>query len=468
MIPRRLAVATAGALAAAVAAPAAASAHGLAGRADLPIPTYLFGWGAALVLVVSFLGLALLWPRPRLQHARERPLFNIPVWVDVLCGVVGVALFLLVVVAGLAGTETATGNFADTFVYVIFWVGLVVASVLLGDVFAAFNPWRAIARGASWAWRRTGRSWPAPLPYPERLGRWPAVVGIAGFAWLELIARDRTDPRVIAILGLVYALVQFAGMGLYGIETWRRRGDGFSVYYGLFARLAPLRRDGRRLLGRPPLSGAPHLSLLPGTVALVCVMIGSTSYDGLESTTLWSKISPKLEDAFSFLGSTWSEQLTGTIGLVIMIGLVVVLYQLGIEGMRTVSSRRDDPQLAVEFAHTLIPIAVAYVLAHYFSFLLFNGQSIGALLSDPLGSGVNIFGTAAKRIDYGIISAAGIWYVQVTVLIVGHVGGLVLAHDRAVATYPDAREATRSQYFMLAVMVGFTSLALWLLASINA
>jgi hypothetical protein len=144
-----------------------------------------------------------------------------------------------------------------------------------------------------------------------------------------------------------------------------------------------------------------------------------------------------------------------------------VLYHLGIEGMRTVSSRRDDPLLAVEFAHTLIPIAVAYVLAHYFSFLIFNGQAIGSLVSDPLASGANVFGTAGGQIDY-FASGAFIWYVQVTVLIVGHVGGLVLAHDRAVATYPDAREATRSQYFMLAVMVGFTSLALWLLASINA
>src|SRR3954454_1723495 len=149
MTARRLAVATAGALGAAVAAPAAASAHGLAGRADLPIPTYLFGWGAALVLVVSSLGLALLWPRPRLQEARERPLFDLPVWVDVLCGVAGVVLFLLVVVAGMAGTETATGNFADTFVYVIFWVGLVVVSVILGDVFAAFNPWRGGGAGGA-------------------------------------------------------------------------------------------------------------------------------------------------------------------------------------------------------------------------------------------------------------------------------------------------------------------------------
>src|SRR4051794_32496555 len=147
MTPRRLAGATAAALAAAVAMPAAASAHGLAGRADLPIPTYLFGWGAALVLVVSFLGLAFLWPRPRLQHARERPLFTMPAWIDVTCGVIGVALFLLVVVAGMAGAGTAAGDFAGTFIFLIFLGGVVLGRGVPRDAFSPFNPSRGVAPG---------------------------------------------------------------------------------------------------------------------------------------------------------------------------------------------------------------------------------------------------------------------------------------------------------------------------------
>jgi hypothetical protein len=392
----------------------------------------------------------------------------VPRGVDVLCGAIGVFLLALVVVSGLAGTPTAAANFADTFIYVTFWVGLVVVSLLLGNVFGAFNPWLALARAGRWAWRRAGRTWPDPLPYPARLGRWPAVAGIACFAWLELIAHDRTDPRLLAILALVYALVQLAGMGLYGIEAWTERGDAFAVYFGLFGRLAPLRRVGREVRLRPPLAGAPALSLLPGTVALVCLMIGTTSYDGLESTTLWSKIDPHLQNAFSFLGSAGAEEAAGTIGLMVMIALVAVLYLLGVEGMRTVGGGTDGADLARRFVHTLIPIAAAYVVAHYFSFLVFNGQALAALASDPLGSGANLFGTAGWNIDYNVISGAGIWYVQVAALITGHVGGLVLAHDRAVSEYRNPREATRSQHYMLAVMVGFTSLALWLLASINA
>jgi hypothetical protein len=112
-----------------------------------------------------------------------------------------------------------------------------------------------------------------------------------------------------------------------------------------------------------------------------------------------------------------------------------------------------------------VPIALAYLLAHYFSLLAFTGQATAYLASDPLGTGADLFGTAAATIDYTILSASAIWYVQLGALILGHVAGLVLAHDRALALYGDNKVATRSQYWMLAVMVGFTSLALYLLSA---
>ena len=135
--------------------------------------------------------------------------------------------------------------------------------------------------------------------------------------------------------------------------------------------------------------------------------------------------------------------------------------------MRSVSSRYDTPQLTHTFAHTLVPIAFAYALAHYFSLLIWQGQAIGYLASDPLGNGANLFGTSSYQIDYQIISYAAIWYVQVAALVSGHVGGLALAHDRALAIYPDVEEAVRSQYWMLAVMVAFTSFGLWLLSAVG-
>jgi hypothetical protein len=467
----RLALAAAAAALAAVALlPQVADAHGLVGRADLPIPTWLFGWAAAAVLGASFAALGALWREPRLQQPRERRLVRIPRVVNAVCGALGIAFYGLVVYAGLAGTEVATANIADTAIYVVFWVGLVAASVLFGDVFRAVNPWRSLAVAVAWATRPLVRGRWATRPYPDRLGRWPAAIGILGFAWLELAYLDKTDPSKLAVVAVAYAAVQLVGMAVYGIEPWSRRGDAFGVYFNLFARLSPWdRRDGVLYL-RPLLSGAPRWEIVPGSVALLCVAIGSTSFDGFSNGQLWADLSPHLQSLFSDLGAGQDValELANTVGLLGGVGLVALFFRLGIQGMRTVDSTRSPRQLMDLFVHSLIPIAFAYAMAHYFSLLIYQGQAIAYLASDPLGDGSNIFGTANKGIDYGVISGSGIWYVQVGALVCGHVAGLVLAHDRALATYSsDVRKATRSQYWMLVVMVGFTSLGLWLLSAVN-
>jgi hypothetical protein len=133
--------------------------------------------------------------------------------------------------------------------------------------------------------------------------------------------------------------------------------------------------------------------------------------------------------------------------------------------MRTVGTGHETTELARRFVHSLVPIALAYVVAHYFSLLAYQGEAVAYLASDPLGDGSDLFGTAGQTVDYTVITATGIWYVQVAALVVGHVAGLTLAHDRALVVYDRVRDATRSQYWMLAVMVGFTSLGLWLLSA---
>ncbi len=468
---RRLLPAAGAAAAGLLAAPALAGAHGFSQRADLPIPEWLFGWAAAVVLIVSFVALAVLWPAPRLQRPRLRRVARIPAFVDVVCGAVGVALFAVLVYAGLAGTQTASANVVPTFVYVVFWVGIPVASVLVGDVFRLFNPWRALARGVAWAGARLAPgALPAPLPYPARLGRWPAFVAILGFGWLELAYQSRDDPSTLAVLALAYALVQLAGMSFYGIDAWSERADGFGVYFNLFARLSPWeRRDGVLHL-RPPLSGVTSLPEAPGTVALVCAVIGITTFDGLTQGSLWGDLGPDVEQLFVDLGVglRGAVELAHTVGLIVAVAFVALFYLLGVAGMHTVGRGHRTGELARGFAHTLVPIGLAYALAHYFSLLAFQGQAMAFLVSDPLGEGSDLFGTAATQIDYTWISATGIWYVQVGALVVGHVAGLVLAHDRALATYDDVREATRSQYWMLLVMIGFTSLGLWLLSATEA
>ena len=162
-------------------------------------------------------------------------------------------------------------------------------------------------------------------------------------------------------------------------------------------------------------------------------------------------------------------EISFTIGLLIVVALVAGLYRLGVAGMRNASNTElSTDELAARFAHTLVPIALAYVIAHYFSLLATRGQAMAYLASDPLGTGANYFGTATSTIDYTWISATAIWYVQVAALVLGHVAGLVLAHDRALVTFKGSRAATRSQYWMLAVMIAFTSLGLWLLSAANS
>ena len=455
--------------------------HGISVRSDLPIPEWLFGWAAAMVLVVSFVALAVLWPEPRLQKPTWRPLpggigrvlASRPV--EIVCGAIGVFLLGLTIYAGLKGTQSTTANFAPIFIYVIFWLGLVPLSVLFGDVFRAFNPWRAIGRGVAWIARTVSRGeLPAPLEYPGWLGRWPAAAGIFCFATMELVASNGDKPESLAIAALVYSALTFIAMALYGVERWIDRGEAFSVYFNLFSRLSAVEtreRDGTREVGlRRPLSGLPQLEALPGTVAMVAVMIGSVSFDGFTGKRPWNSISPDIAQFFQDRGLSpeHSLELTFMLGLIGGVLFVAGFYWLGVLGAKSVGGDFSAKRLAHEFAHTLVPIALAYVAAHYFTLLLFQGQGIFYLMSDPLGDGSDIFGTADTQIDYSLIGANATWYWQVAFVVGGHVAALILAHDRALALYDDAKLAVRSQYWMLAVMVGFTSLALWLLSSANS
>lgn len=458
-------------LAACAAAPEPAAAHGLVGRADLPIPAWLFGWAAAAVLVISFAGLALLWPKPRLQHASRRRIAALGTWADVLGGTLGIVAFALTVWAGLGGTQVPTANLAPTAVYVLFWVGLPFASMLFGDVFRVLSPWRALARALAWLAGRIVRGGlPAPLPYPAWLGRWPAAAGILAFAWVELAYTGKTDPSTVAALALAYAALQLVAMSIWGIEPWSRQGDGFGVCFGLFARVSAFERRDGSLLVRPPLSGLPGLDVTPGTLALVFVMIGSTTFDGLSQGPLWTDVAPSLQrwarDGLG-VGFNAANELAYSAGLVVCIALVAAIYAIGVAGMRTVSDRVPHRHLAARFAHTLVPIALAYVVAHYVSLLAYQGQATAFLISDPRGDGSDWLGTADASIDYSVISATGIWYVQVGALVLGHVAALTLAHDRALSVFRSAAAATRSQYWMLIVMIGFTSLGLWLLSAAN-
>ena len=289
-----------------------------------------------------------------------------------------------------------------------------------------------------------GQSHSEPLRYPERLGRWPAVAGIVGFAWLELVYETSglgavgLQPATLAAATLVYTAYTLVAMALFGVETWLRRGEAFSVYFGMFSQLAPLEvRDGR--LGvRRPLAAATHWAKeVPGSIALVVATIASTTFDGAQEG-LWQQPVRDLFDRLTDLGlgPTAAFRTSESIFFALTLAGVAAIYWAGVRGMRTVRGSPALRSLGRSFAHTLIPIGVAYLAAHYFSLFVFAEQAqFTYLLSDPLGDGSDLFGTASSGIDYGLLSANTIWYVQVAALVTGHVVGLMLAHDRAITVY---------------------------------
>jgi hypothetical protein len=459
--------------------PDPAFAHALVGRKDLPVPAWLFAWGASLVLIISFALLSVAWTRARLQREEWRPF---PRWlsravlnpaVEVLCGLIGVGLLVLVLYAGFRGISDPTQNFAIVFVFYTFWLGLVLLSVLLGDIFRAFNPWRAIGRLVSGGFRLiAGQSAPAPFSYPDRLGRWPAVLGVLLFVWLELIAGAGVSPSPedIAVATVIYSAVTFACMALFGVEEWIGRGDTFGAYFGMFARLGPFEVRRGELGVRKFLTGAPQWAAVPGAAALVLASIAVTSFDGAQEGALSGAVQWTFERC-SDLGLSLPDSLrvADTIWLLVVFAGVCLLYWLGIQGMHTVRGSPPVRELTRSFAHTLIPIALAYLVAHYFSAFLYQEQAqFTYILSDPLGRGSDLFGTAGGGINYGIVGSNTVWYVQVAALVIGHVTALTLAHDRALGVYDNVRNASRSQYFMLAVMVGFTCFGLFLLSQANA
>jgi len=446
-------------------------AHGLGGVRDLPVPTWLFIWGGAVVLVVSFLALGVLWRRPQLDTAaRGRPL---PEGLErvlrstalrVVLGAVSAALLVLVFATALVGEPSSATNLAPTFVYVVFWLGMVVLQVLLGNVWRVLNPWLALADGVAWLWGRFGQSWTPPLAYPERLGVWPAAVLLLAFTALELAYVDPANPRALALAIALYSYITWFGMAAYGRRTWVEHGEAFSVYFGLLARIAPFGEREGRLVLRWPFSGLAGADRRHGVLAIVTVMLGSVGFDGLSRSTMWQDLRARVEGPY-VLESPGLADLFGTLlavgGLLGCVAVVCLAYLGAVRVARHVTDA--DRSLVSDFLLSLVPIALVYAVAHYFTSLLIQGQYALPLGSDPFGFGWDVLGLADYQPNLAPISPNMVWYVQVGALVAGHAVGLAVAHDRAVSMLP-VRDALRSQYPLLALMVVYTVGGMWLLS----
>jgi hypothetical protein len=340
--------------------------------------------------------------------------------------------------------------------------------VLLGNVWRVLNPWRAAADGTAWLTERLGLDWAPLAQYPERLGRWPAALLLFAFTAYELAYIDSAEPRSLALAILIYSWVTWVGAAVFGRDVWFENCDGFTAYFGFLSRIAPFgvrEREGRReVVLRPPLKALTAWDVKPGTLAVVAVMLGSVAFDGFSRTATWQNWLFDIEA--EFISSPGLADLVTTLvnvgGLTTAVLLVAGFYLLAVAAARAVA--HADRPLSDAFVYSLVPIALAYALAHYFSLLVNQGQFAIPLASDPFGFGWDVLGTADYSPNLTALTPNMIWYGQVAVLVVGHVLGLVLAHDRAVALFASPRTAVRTQYAFLILMVLYTVGGLWLLS----
>ena len=439
-------------------------AHALGGVRDLPVPGEFFLYGGAIVLGLSFIALGFLWTDPHLEHAEQgRPLPPLVQRVAlsralrVVVGAISVAIFLTVVAAAYGGTSSINRNLAPTAVWIGFWLGLVPVSLLLGNVWAAISPLRTLADGVAWLARPL--RWQT-LPYPERLGRWPAAALLFAFVAMELVYPTPAEPRAVGTALVVYSILTWTGMLFFGRRAWLENGEAFHVYYGLFGRMAPfaVRGEGerRQVVVRPPLVGLAPLRLGPGMIAFVAVMLGSVGFDSITRTSFWQNFEA---------GSLTTDATRIPVRLLVLLAVVAFVagaYLLAMHFAASTTASRIP--LAPLFLGSLVPIALVYSIAHYVSLLASQGQYLIPLVSDPFGKGWDLFGSAHFTPNLVPIAPGTLWYVQVATLVAGHVLGLVLAHDRSVGLFEGAA-VLRSQYAMLALMVLYTIAGLYLLSS---
>lgn len=465
---RRLALTSVIAVVASWLVTASAHAHGVQGRADTPVPISVFFYAAAGVVIVSFGALAIGWSKPRWSSLPWRPA-PAPFQVVLSPAVVWTARVLVlaatgfVIAAAAFGSTTLNNNIAPLTIFVVWWVGLVPLSVLFGNVWREVNPWATVAR---WIGARPRAS----SPYPPAWGLWPAALLMLGVAWCELVYPTAASPRLIAAIAIGYSAFTVAGMRRYGTDAWLDRAEVFSVYTGLMAKLSPWEvreHEGRRVLGwRAPLIGVTRVEPQPGLVAFVVALLAAVSFDGLSGTEFWAARDVAATERIieTGLDPFWAGIVTATLGLLLV--YVIALVAFLIASSVAAGFVRDDKTsgIAEAFAHSLVPIAVGYSVAHYFTLFVFQSQDLIRLASDPFGAGADWFGTTAHTIDFNLVTPNVIWAVQVAAIVGAHVLALVLAHDRALQLSGHSRTAVRSQYPMLALMVVLTVSGLWFLS----
>jgi hypothetical protein len=432
-------------------------AHGIGGAKDLPIPAAYAMAGAGAALAVSFIVLALAWRTPRFDAAtqgRPAPSWLTSVvdstWFAALLRVLGLAFFAYVAWAAVAGPDLLL-NPTFGVVYVLLWVGIVPASLLFGPFYKAVSPVRTVHLLFT---RLTGGDPDRGLlTLPRWVGYWPAALGLLAFVWLELVYPGSTYLSPVRLWFAAYLAVVLVGGAVFG-STWLERADPFEVYSTLVGHLSVFGRTANgTLVLRSPLRNLDGVRVEPGLVGVVAVLFGSTAFDSFKDSTEWLRFTQS-----SSLSSTWLDFLA-LLFFVLVVGVTFSVATMT-TGVKEGVTRRSLPN---RFAHSVVPIVVGYVVAHYLSYFVEVGQQTVVQLSDPLARGQDLLGTSDLQVSYWLSTHPTFLAVlKVLSVVTGHVLGVIAAHDRAIKLLPRRHQLT-GQLPLLLVMVFYTVTGLYLL-----
>lgn len=492
---RRIAVIAALVFAATALAMSPVYAHAFGERYDLPLPLNLFMIAAAAAVAASFVVIGLFVNKqPGEFRYPTLNLLGVPVLGAVLSSKVftyafkllGVAVFLLLIATSLFGINKPVENLSPTFVWIIWWVGMGYICALLGNLWMLVNPWRTMFEWVEGFLTSEEDGDEGLMDYPESWGVWPAVILFFIFAWLENVYNGAQAPFKLGLFILVYSAITWAGMLLFGKHVWLRRGEAFSVLFGLFARFSPteIRTSGddtcvdclecfqkadpdeRQFNLRPYAVGLVTSGAVSASMAVFVILtLATVTFDGISETSAWSNVQNELLPVISPLPVD-AVGMIDTLGLIVIPAIFLTVY-LGFSWvLRLFEGTTDSPvfDVAKVFILSLVPIALAYNIAHFISYLALPGQGIIPLLSDPFGFGWDLFGTAGYLININIISVGFVWWVSIIAIVLGHISSVYVAHIISLRRMPTSAQAVKSQYPMLALMIVYTATSLWIIA----
>lgn len=435
-------------------------AHGVSSRGELPLPIWMFTWATAIALVVSFVALGVLWTRPQLaQLGAGRPLAQgsgvvqgpgLVAVLEVVARAAALALFLLALGAGLFGADSVSRNLLPVTLYVPVWVGAQLVSGLVGNLWGRISPITTLARLLEAAAGRLGHR---PVPVPARIGQWPAAAGLLVFLFYELAHPSGQSPRALGWMLAVHTVISLGLAWRWG-SGWIADHEPFAALFYWLGHMAPLfGRDGA-LAVRPPMSGLARMPVEGGTLAALLVVLGGTTFDGFSGSRVGRSV-------FGGRPVTWDRAALYTLGLLASIAVISALFGLGIWWTQRITGMGWWPA-AVAFTPSLVPIVFGYAIAHYIQLLVDETQTFWFRLSDPFGRGWDLLGAANGQINFNLVSVKLLAWVQMLAILFGHIGAVVVAHDRSVELF-DAGKSLRSQFAMLLVMVAYSTLGLYLL-----